>query len=337
MSILSDKTFLFDIETSGLHRERDHIISIGVLYLQDDKIQKTHFFIDNLEQEKEVLTGFITWCQSYESIVTYRGKGFDYPFLLTRLKYHQLSDFSFLKLKLIDIEKVLKLFGKTRHELETKLQISRHASSTGKDVAKLYKTYLSAPDQRYKKLILMHQVDELDSLYGLWELYQMLYHLKSTPIHEHFVNNNELTIIFTTNKPFSYSFNEKILDVHFIYHKGSSTIEVNCPLYHTQLMHELNPVKDYYYVESHKQLIHKSLASFIPPSLKRKAKKEECVVYDTHTFLRIYSSHQLKEQIWFDTDKNSYIIYQDKCPHIVGQQIFALFFQNNKSADLIPH
>ena len=81
MLIPSEKTFLLDIETSGLHREKDQIISIGCTYQKNDTPTFRTFFFNDLQEEKEGLLSFLEGCNDFDTIVTFRGKGFDYPFL----------------------------------------------------------------------------------------------------------------------------------------------------------------------------------------------------------------------------------------------------------------
>lgn len=326
MSILSLTTFLLDIETSGLSREKDQIISIGLLYEKEHTLQKDHRFIEDLADEKNVLEDFLRWCQNYETIVSFRGNGFDLPFLLARMKYHQLDESPFLKLKFIDTEKILKAFSSKRQELEKMLGIKRHSTSTGQDIAHLYRTYVSCKEPLYKKLILQHQEDELVSLYGIWELYQTLYHLKTQKIITYKIEKDLLSVTYTYAEPFSTSFHASAYNYMYHYEKGQTSFTLTCRLVDRKLKHFLTPVKDYYYIESEGQLMHKSLAAFVPASMKRKAKKEECYIEASHTFLPIASTYQLSQKIWQDETQQCYIVWEESALTVLAQQVFSLFF-----------
>ena len=332
MLIPSEKTFLLDIETSGLHREKDQIISIGCTYQKNDTPTFRTFFFNDLQEEKEGLLSFLEWCNDFDTIVTFRGKGFDYPFLLARLSFHQLPDEGFLRLKLIDTEKYLKTFSSHRKQLEEMLHITRKTTSSGQDVAHLYRTYISCMDPLYKKLITLHQQDELDSLSGIWELFQMLYHLKTASIEKITQEDSQLKIVYRYATAFTTSFQQTAYHISFSYEANSPLLTLCYPLTLTTLKHPLEPIKDYYYIEAAGQLIHKSLASFIPAHQKRKARKEECFICENHLFLPLVTTHQISEKLWYDDEKHAFIIWNEAHASLVAEQVFSAFFHSKKDS-----
>lgn len=335
---MNQKTFLLDLETNGLSPQHHQIISIGMLTLDASSClssQNQHYFITSLEEEKQTLQFFLEECTHYERVASFRGKGFDYPFLLGRLAYHGLCSESFLKLKILDMQPALRFFSSNRTTIEKSLGFSRTSESSGKDIIKLYKTYLTSPQSVYKELILQHQKDELESLWAMWELYQTLYHLKSHFILSKVIDNNLLILYFEYPQPFLHDFNQTVGDYTFSYQKGARHLTLHCKLYTMPLKHPLTPFKDYYYIESQNQLVHKSLASFIAPTLKRKAKKEECFSIETHSFVRIINSKVLKahlphDAIWYDTEDNLYIIAGSTQIPFLLEQLFFLIFHSQE-------
>lgn len=326
MAILPAQTFLFDLETSGLHKTHDQIISIGVLYEKEGVIVKNTFFISSLQEEKAQLLCFLKWCEDFETVATYRGKHFDYPFLLARLQFHQLSEEAFLRLKLVDMQLPLGGFSKNRKQLEAWLGFSRQSTTSGQEIAQLYKAYLHASHTTYRTLILRHQDDELSSLYALWELYHTLYHLKSLPVTDYKIANGQLHLTYEQAVPFRFHFNASAYGLKLCYDTDSALIHLIYPLFTGMLKHPLTPVKDYYYVESQKQLIHKSLAAFLPSSSKRRATKDECFIEETHTFLKLFSPLS-QGDLWYDTENNPHLIWQEKLLSVPAQQLFYLCFQ----------
>lgn len=327
MSLLFNKTFLLDIETNGLNAQHHAIISIGLLYEANAHPQVKFLFNHTLSEERALLEVFLNWCQSYECVVTFRGKVFDYPFLLERLKYYKLDPSPFLKLKCVDTETALKLFSTKRMILEELFNFTRHSTTTGEEILRLYNVYLTSQDSRYKKLILMHQQDELLSLFRFWECYYTFYHLKSAKLYSESWNDHHFKVIFHFPYAFMHSFSGTVDTLNFYYEKETSLFYLTGSLLTTTLKRPLLPIKDYFYIEEQKQLVHKSLAIFIPSHQKRKATKKDCFIEETHTFFKVYTTYRLKNLIWYDLQNTPYIIWEEPMGTILAHQIFSLFFQ----------
>ena len=330
LQCLADRTLLLDIETSGLHRQRDVIISIGVLFLDAQK-QPTikHWFLETKEEEKNILESFLLFLSGYETIYTYNGKGFDYPFLISRMQHYEIDITSFLSLKLIDIKEVLKYFTRNRKVIESMLSFKRKSNTEGKEIIKLYRTYLACQDPIYANLIFKHQEDELHSLLAFHELYDTLFNHSNWKYVEHKKGLDALEITLKRPFPFTYTFNGVAFDIHFSYAQGSNLFLLTLPLINDSLKHYLEPAKDYYYIESQGQLMHKSLAQFIPASLRRRATKEECSVNRHSTYVKIYTTYKLSTRLWYDASKAMYIDLEDFSPDILATQLFYLFFQKH--------
>lgn len=327
---LTDHAFLLDIETSGLHKQRDMIISIGVLFLDAQK-QPTmkHWFLETKDQEKSIIEGFLLFLSSYEAIYTYNGKGFDYPFLLSRMQYYKIDTEPFLRLKLIDIKEVLKHFTRNRKVIESMLSFTRKSNTEGQEIIKLYRTYLAYHDPIYANVIIKHQEDELHSLLALHELYDTLFNSSNWKYLKHQKGLESLDITLQMPYPFTYSFDGMAFDMHFSYVRGSNLLHLTLPLINASLKHYLEPVKDYYYIESQGQLMHKSLAQFIPASLRRRATKEECSINKHSTYVKIYTTYKLSIRPWYDASKAMYIDLEDFSPNLLATQLFYLFFQKH--------
>ncbi len=328
---LSSKVLLLDIETTGLKREQDQIISIGLTYLNDlGTLTTTHLFLERPEEEAIILSQFLAFLKNYETIYSYYGKAFEFPFILARLEHYHLDSTLFLRMKLIDLKDTLKHFGKNRRELEPLFHYERTCHSTGYDIVKLYQTYITSEVPIYKTCIIEHQKEELASLLFFWELYMTLYESTNWQLIETITENNTLQLTIKRPTCFLATFIGKASDMTFSYHKGENLIYVMIPLYKGTLNHRLEPLKDYYYVESEHQLLHKSLAHFIPSNLKRKATKEECVISKESTFFPIVTSYKMTLPLWHSEKNQLFIEVADFSLEVFGIQIFHLFFQNSQ-------
>lgn len=322
---------LLDLETTGLSRENDQIISIGLIYLgEDEQIQTEHCFLEHPNQEDVLLQRFLIFIQKYEAIFTYYGKGFEFPFLLARLEQYHLDPTSFLSLKLIDMKSGLKHFSTNRLELEHLCGYTRQSQSTGYDIVKLYQTYINSKRDIYKTCILEHQKEELESLSIFLEVYLCLYNTNTWKLKNQYLTEDYLIFDILMIAPFNYTFLGKAFDVYFSYQKNAYLLTVKIPLFIGTLNHAMEPLKDYYYIESQKQLMHKSVAQFIPAPLKRKATKEECVISKSSTFVKLVTNYKISVPIWHDIKQRFYVESNDFTFDLLSTQIFHSFFAASK-------
>ena len=81
------KICVLDIETTGLSPERSHFILGGLLSLESNgNAQFSQYFAESLSEEKEILIKYLKEVATHDIVVTYNGRNFDIPFLLTRAK-----------------------------------------------------------------------------------------------------------------------------------------------------------------------------------------------------------------------------------------------------------
>lgn len=327
MLFLPSNTILLDIETSGLNRQHNQIISIGIVFVDSHQhpVLK-HWFLETKEEEKNLLESFLLFLKNTQSIYTYGGRTFDYPFLLSRMENYGLDTSTFLKLKLVDMKDVLKPLGKERKLLEDSLLFQRQSSSKGKDILKLYRTFEASKSPLYRDLILKHQQDELYSLLAFLELYHTLIHLDRLVCIQHRSSSKEVCFSYEGNMPFSHSFSGKAFDWNITYEKDGYLLSISLPVVDTTLKQYLQPIKNYYYIESQKQLMPKSLAQFIPAPLKRRATKEECVLLKSDSYIRLYSTYKVTTPIWYDDEGSAYVTCLDFTAELLVLQLSSLLF-----------
>ena len=329
---LPPQALLLDIETSGLSKEKDVIISIGIYYKDDSGILKhKNWFLEHPDEEAPLLQEFTQFIKKSQTLYSYKGKVFDYPFLLSRMRFHQINTESFQRLKLVDCYPALKYFGKTRESLEKQTTYQRKSSCSGRDVIKLYHTYVKSKDAIYKSLILKHQQDELDSLCHLLEVYFVLYGLSSLKFLTKETKEDTLTLVLENKTPFTTSFNGNHKTISLSWQQGEKHCTVKVALFEGELKHFLTPVKDYYYIPSQNQLMHRSLATFIPNHLKRKAAKDECYLTKQGLFVNLFTKHRVNIPIWTNCENELYVTLEDFEPALLCNQLFYLCFNQDKA------
>ena len=329
--MLPKKVVLLDLETTGLSPIKHQIICIGLSYMNEENtLQTNHWFLEEPDEEAHLLQRLLVFLEDYEAIFTYYGRGFEFPFIKARLTHYGLDDAPFLKLKLIDMKTPLKAFAKKRRELEALFGFKRHSESNGQDVVKLYRTYANSKAAIYKTCLISHQQEELLSLALFFELYMTLYHNEKWVLKKQEINAHYLVLSLQCASCFTAHFEGDFEGIHLVYHQHENELSLTLPLLSGTLAHDLEPLKDYYYIDSQKELIHKSLTQFIPKNLLRKATRAECVVYKESTFLPLLSTYKVTCPLWHTKDAHFYIELKDFSLTILQTQLFAFFFSHQK-------
>lgn len=332
--VFNEKHFLLDIETSGLNKNTDYVVCIGITFIdKESEIPSQHqWMLQFPQEEKQLLSDFLRFIEDFSHVYTYSGKYFDWPFLLARCTFHHLDVSILQRIHLIDMKKSLQPFGTTRTDLENTFGIVRHLTTSGKELARVYKTYQSCGDMIYKKLILNHNKEELFTLLHFYELYQTLYHLK----HHRFIDMTHTSscMVFSFEVPFIFNTNFEggLKSIRICWKAGTQLLTIKLNFLRLELKQYLTPYKDYYYIPSQNQLLHRTLAGFISSSDKRKASKEECTIYKEDHYIPLCTTYKLGSSVWYDSDHTPYLGINDFSASILVDQLFYLFFSSKKTS-----
>ena len=143
-------TLLFDIETTGFSAKTCTLYLIGAaVYQGDGMFTGIQWFNESgsQEEEKELLSAFFSFCQSYGTLLHYNGDGFDLPYLKNCAKKHALTPpFSYMQsFDLYKMIRPLKELFKTDSlklkSIEQFLHISREDRFSGGELIKVYQNY----------------------------------------------------------------------------------------------------------------------------------------------------------------------------------------------------
>jgi uncharacterized protein YprB with RNaseH-like and TPR domain len=163
-----------DIETTGITADNYQTTAIGYKFNNADF--PTVMFAYKPSDEKKMLYEFSKVLDEVETLITWKGKGFDVPFLKTRgvLLGVDLSRLS--KIPLIDLQLVVEnefMLSQTRLKDVTALfDIKRTDTLDGSQIARLYNEYArtSPPDKKISKIIITHCQEDVMVISQLYEL-----------------------------------------------------------------------------------------------------------------------------------------------------------------------
>ncbi len=152
---------ILDLETSSLTADGGIIVGAG---LMNEAGQGEYLEAKRTDQEKRILTGLVKRLGSYDVIVTWSGRGFDIPFLTTRLLKHGMDPRPVLRMMHLDLNEVVKsrlrlTFNYLDHVCDF-FQIKRDKGPMGLEVPHLYVRALEG-DTEALKSIRDHCMDDL--------------------------------------------------------------------------------------------------------------------------------------------------------------------------------
>lgn len=161
---------IIDIETTGLHAEKNKVIIGGILIIEPTGFTVKQYFAESKSEEDRLLNYFYKDLKDIDVLINYNGSSFDIPFLNKRMAYHKIP-YSIPAYQSLDLYKIIK---NTHYELglhdfkqktvENFLGIQRSDQITGKQSVDLYKQFLETNDPEIKTIILNHNLDDLHCL-----------------------------------------------------------------------------------------------------------------------------------------------------------------------------
>lgn len=221
------------IETSGLSKDMDTIVSIGIVkkYSQTMKI----FYIENFKDEEKLLREVLPIIEE-KNFVTYSGKSFDFPFLKAKYDFYFSRD---IDMKLEDLQEFTKkynfIFKLSSHSNKTLLKdfVKDYDNNKNKyegiKIKSLFKKHIEGDEKALDK-ILEYSFESIKNLIKLHE------NIKKT-----FKNKIELE---SSNSKF-YMEEFKILGNSIII-KGSTTYKSEYfSTNHTYTLEIFNNIKNY--------------------------------------------------------------------------------------------
>lgn len=188
------KVLVIDIETTGLYPNSSKVILGGVLDLTESGLGIRQYFLEQGDDEKDLLVEYVSQLKEADVLITYNGNGFDLPFLKHRLAHHAIR-IDFDHCQSFDLYRALHHYSNFRSILpnlkqktiETYLGLSvdRQDEISGQESVALYQGYLADGSLDKKEKILLHNHDDLVQLATILQIIDKL-DLHKVLFHEGF-------------------------------------------------------------------------------------------------------------------------------------------------------
>ncbi len=152
---------ILDIETSSLEADAGVIVGAGLMN-EDGKSE--YLQARKTTEEKSLLAKLTKRLESFDVVVTWNGRGFDLPFLTTRLLKHKMDPRPVLRKMHLDLNEVVKsrlrlTFTYLDHVCEF-FEIKRDKGPMGLEVPQLFVKALEG-DENALNIIREHCLDDL--------------------------------------------------------------------------------------------------------------------------------------------------------------------------------
>lgn len=306
----------FDIETTGLSRQKNMIYLIGAVY-QEDKIYKSiQWFNDDGASEENIIRQFVDFIKNYQVIINYNGTSFDIPFVYERAKRYNINfdieavhSFDLYKLA-SKCKKFLSLNDLKQKTLELFLRIDRTDKYDGGTLINVYYNYLKKRDDESCYLLLLHNFDDICNLVKITDFLSYIdilngmYDITKTDISDKEIIilcklYNKLNVPLSVKGEYFYISGENNV-LKFLIKAEKLTLKYFYPDY-----------KNYYYLPQEDMAVHKSVAQFVDKNYRIKAVKNNCYTKKEGVFIKqtdkIFEPEFKKDY----SDKYSYILLSD--------------------------
>ena len=159
---MAPRIVVLDIETSSLEADAGIVVGAGLL---PESGKSEYFEAKRTDQEKGLLVKLLKRLEACDVIVTWSGRGFDSPFLTTRLLKHGLNPLPLLTKTHLDLNEVVRsrlrlTFTYLDHVCDF-FGIERDKGPMGLEVPQLFVKALEG-DELAMKTIKDHCLDDLE-------------------------------------------------------------------------------------------------------------------------------------------------------------------------------
>lgn len=283
-SLLPDtasKVLFFDIETTGFSAHAAVPYLIGCIYQAEELWKLRQWFLDDLQDEKAMLSSFFDFIHSYTWLIHFNGSSFDIPFLKNRMERHQLDN-NFSSFHHLDLYREIKPYKKPlgivstkQRDLEEFLDIHRTDHFSGGDLIEVYFEYMAIHKEELYQCLLLHNADDLRGIIFLLPLYGLTRLLKGDFEIEK-IEQTETAILFFLKTECMLPASLKVEYDNYLLRLKNQQITVQVSIHHEVLKYFYANYKDYYYLPAEDQAIHKSVAIYVDKAYRRTASQSNC-------------------------------------------------------------
>ncbi len=316
-----EKTFFFDIETTGFSRSGCFIYLICAGYLEDKTPSLLQWFCETPEDEPKVITAFLDFIDVAGLLVHFNGSSFDVPFVESRAELFGIkADLRSIKQadmqhRIVPVKAALGLGRCRQKDAEVFLGINREDIYNGGELIEVYKQYLGrsrydklthgtplataegsglptlprTPSEALLSLLLLHNAEDVEGLIKISPLYpvtRLMQGIEAPCIPQLILTENSLIVRYSfktfISRCFTVSFCKKWPMYLTVSEDG---VDIAIDTFSGTLKHFFSDYRNYYYLPFEDMAIHKSAGSGVDKTRRKNAKPETCYIKKSGTFV----------------------------------------------------
>ena len=307
----TDDICFFDIETTGFSRNYNIVYLIGAVYFRDGVSCYSQWLAESDPDEAHILSAFNDFLKNFHTLINFNGDAFDIPFITERAAHlNVVLDLSHLQsLDLYKIARkckaILSLSDYKQKTIEHFLGIEREDMYSGGDLIEIYKKFAAnlsgTAHNNYRKLLLLHNHDDIEGMLSLLPLisyYAVI--MDSYTIDNAIIDkdtdsegNAYLRLISECSLPVSVPVDRHICldEIHLLI--KSKTLTLVIPVASDTMKYFFKDYKNYYYLPSEDEAVHKSIAQYVDSNSRIKCSASNCYTKKAGIFLPLYDNCDL--------------------------------------------
>ncbi len=327
-SYIGDRSpVFFDIETTGLSKEKTSLYLIGCGSYENDTFKTIFFFADTPSEEEELLIQFFKYIRQFDVLIHFNGTQFDLPYIVYKANKYNLDN-PLDMMDSFDIYQTIKplrtlLFPCSMRQkcIEDFMHIHRNDQYDGGQLIEVYKSFCQTGNTDDFDKLMMHNREDVLGMHRILPILEYMYifdvqlDVISSMENEYTdyegMSQHELIINCRFPMHLPYSFSSKNYGFFLKYSDTRDTMTFRIPLYEGEMKHFYADIKNYWYLPVENTIIHKSLADTIPKEYREKAKRENCYGMAVGKFVPSAEIKSVTPYRFNVNDKQCYLPYQE--------------------------
>lgn len=281
------RLLFFDIETTGFSANDTTLYLIGSLWYEGNAIRIVQWLNDDGYSERDMIDAFNNLCKQFTHLVHFNGLGFDLPYLSRKAERLNIPFDAERTMMQIDIYKeirsyrsLLGLRNMQQTAVEQFMDLNRDDTYSGKELIHLYQHYVTKPEPELERILLLHNHDDLLGMPGISRIlcYRSFFEYPSILSLNIERQPDQLILSFTVPSFASLPSRLALSEQGIYLNALEQSAILYIPILSSTLKHYFSDYKNYYYLPDEDMAIHKSVAAFVEPERRQRAKKATCYI-----------------------------------------------------------
>lgn len=292
-------TLYFDIETTGLNARQSHLYLLGAMWNENDQLILRQWFAEKPSDEEKILREFLSLTEKFSALVHFNGATFDLPYLCNKAAYYEIDNTHLKNMPATDLYQLyrpLKTILRTENMKLSTLQklcgYDRKDRHSGKELIKVYESFLQTGDPDAQKVLEQHNYDDIAGMVCIEQLSPLLNltqgHLSPVKTEIASKEPNALNFLCTFEHkivPDTLSLASENISLTI----NANTCSLQVPLLSGVYYYYYKDYQNYYYLPAEDRAIHKSIAVYADASARKKATADNCYERKNGTFIPAFA------------------------------------------------